>query len=504
MLHGEPRACGPSVIPLPRMGLGKLRFAACAGLVAIGACKTRDVVPGGPTPLVLISFDTLRADRLNCYGYARRTVSPNIDALARDGILFENHISAAPWTIPAHISLLTSLWPSNHGVTASLREINAEDDQYPVLSESRTTLAELLVARGYATAAFTAGDTLDPRFGFGQGFSIYRTNMFKLHAEPMREMEQWVAERRAEPFFLFWHTFEPHAPYLGTRFLEEVLPPDRAASVREAVERYGNRLRRGEVHPGRFKSILVRRDAFEPAVLEALYVGAVADADRWVGRFLDELRALELYDRSLIIFTSDHGEEFADRSPDAFYNAHGHSLWREMVRVPLVVKLPGQEAAGTRVDALSRAVDVMPTALDALRLPGSPQMQGTSLRPLWESETSEPRTVFVEALEDVSEKKAVQAERYKYLVAIGAESVARRGRAHIPASPEWRGLYDLESDPGETSNLLEGPVSPERERAAAGLDRELRDHLAAQRPDSRPEAIDPATVERLRQLGYVE
>jgi arylsulfatase A-like enzyme len=477
----------------------------CAGLAALLACgRGGDLPTAGPTPILLISIDTLRADRLNCYGYERRTVSPSIDALARDGILFENHISAAPWTIPAHISLLTSLWPSNHGVTASLREIKASEDEYPVLAESRTTLAEILVARGYATAAFTAGDTLDPEFGYGQGFSLYRTNMLKLHDEPMREMGQWVGEHRGRPFFLFWHTFEPHAPYLGTRFLNEVLAPERAASVREAVERYARRLRKGEVQVGRFRSILVRRQVFEPAVLEALYVGAVADTDRWVGSFLEELRRLDLYDRLLIVFTSDHGEEFADRSPDAFYNAHGHNLRREMVRVPLIVKLPGQEAAGTRVAALSRGIDVMPTVLDVLRVPGSPQMQGTSLRPLWEREAPDPRTVFVEALEHPTEEKAIQTERFKYTVRVGAESVAGRGRAHIPASPEWRGLYDLESDPGETNDLLEGTASPEHVRVAGELDRALREHVAEQRPDSRPKTIDPATLERLRQLGYVE
>jgi len=435
-------------------------LAVCAGLLGLMACEPGGrAVPPGPTPLVLISIDTLRADRLGCYGYEKRTVSPHIDALAEDGILFENHISAAPWTIPAHISLLTSLWPSNHGVTASLVEIRDNEGAYPVLSESRTTLAEILGAHGYSTAAFTAGDTLDPGFGYGQGFSIYRTNMFKLHEEPMREMGQWVADHGEQPFFVFWHTFESHAPYLGTRFLDEVLPEERAADVREAVERYGKKLRRGEVQPGRFKSILVRRNVFELPVLEALYVGAVADTDRWVGHFLEKLRTLGLYERALIVLTSDHGEEFGDRSPDAFYDAHGHSLWREMVRV---------------------------------------------LRPLWEAPGSETRTVFIEALEELGEEKAIQAGRYKYLVRIGAESVARRGRVFIPLSPEWQGLYDLEDDPGETVNLLEGPTKAEHERRVSELDRTLREHMAAQRPDSRTETIDPATVERLQRLGYVE
>jgi arylsulfatase A-like enzyme len=472
-------------------------------IVLLGACSRSEPSRRGPAPLVLVSFDTLRADRLNCYGYEARRVSPHIDALARDGILFEDHISAAPWTIPAHISLLTSLWPSNHGVTGSLRELREDESAYAVLSESRTTLAEVLAAHGYETGAFTGGDTLDPRFGYGQGFSVYETTMLKLSPQSVEGMLRWVAARRDRPFFLFWHTFEPHAPYLGTRFLDEVLPKEEAASVRDAVERYGAHLRKGEARAGRLQPILVKRHAFTPRVTEALYLGAVADADEWLGRVVEELRRLGVYDRALVVFTSDHGEEFCDRSPQAFYNAHGHGLWREMVRVPLIVKLPHEEAAGRRVEALSRAVDVMPTVLDVLGLPGTPEMQGTSLRPLWEEERPAPRTAYVEALESLEEEKAVQTARYKYIVRIGAESVLSRGRAYIPASPEWRGLYDLEADPGETRNLLQGAVSAENARTAERLDRELRDHVAEQRPDSRPVSLDRETIERLRALGYV-
>ncbi|HVR70909.1 MAG TPA: sulfatase [Vicinamibacteria bacterium] len=478
----------------------------CVGAAALASCgrQGRRAEPNLPTPLVLVSLDTLRADRLNCYGYAARTLSPHIDALARDGILFENHISAAPWTIPAHVSLLTSLWPSNHGVIGSLGELREDEDAYPVLSESRTTLAEVLSAHGYTTAAFTAGNTLDARFGYGQGFSLYRTSMLKLHAGNMGEMLQWVAANASRPFFLFWHTFEPHAPYLGTAFLSDALPPERVGPVREAVERYADRLRKEEVHAGRFEPLLARRGAFNREVSEALYLGAVAEADRWVGVLVEELRRLDLYDRSLIVFTSDHGEEFADRSPRSFYNAHGHTLWREMVRVPLILKLPGQERAGTRVAALSRGVDVMPTALDVLRLPGSPQMQGESVRPLWAARRPASRVAFVEASEAAYEQKAVQSDRHKYLVRIGPESVARFGRTHVPEVPEWRGLYDLVEDSGETVNLLEGRVRPEHERLAERMDGALRRHLAAQRPDSQPKQLGPEMIERLRALGYVQ
>jgi arylsulfatase A-like enzyme len=197
---------------------------------------------------------------------------------------------------------------------------------------------------------------------------------------------------------------------------------------------------------------------------------------------------------------SDHGEEFQERSKDAFYNAHGHSLWKEMVRVPLVVKLPGQQAAGTRVAALSRGVDVMPTILDVVRVAGVPEMQGVSLRPLWEEERPRARVAFVESLD---EEKAIQTDSYKYLVRIDAESVLAKGRAFIPDPPAWRGLYDLRHDPRERVNLLEGTPDPAVAGQAAEMDRELRDHVAAQHPDSQPTTLDPEMIDRLRALGYV-
>jgi len=478
---------------------------AAGALLALVACGGRGADKTSPaTPVVLVSFDTLRADRLGCYGYERRSLTPHIDALAGDGIVFLDHISAAPWTIPAHISLLTSLWPGSHGVTGSLRELREDESDYHVLSESRTTLAELLQARGWATGAFTAGDTLDPRFGYGQGFETYDTSMLKLREESVRAMLDWVKQRRDRPFFLFWHTFEAHAPYLGTRFLEDVLAVERAAEVREAVTRYGDKLRRGEAQAGRFEHVLERRDAFTPEVTEALYEGAIADADEWLGRVVEELRSLGLYDRSLVIFTSDHGEEFRDRSNDAFYNAHGHDLFREMVRVPLIVKLPGGAAAGTRVSGTSRGVDVMPTILDVVRVAGTPEMQGVSLRPLWETVDAAPRAAFVEALESQGEAKAIQAGRYKYIVRMGSEEVLREGRGHIPPAPEWRGLFDLRDDPGERRNLVEGEMPEATRQEADRLDRALREHVLAQHPDSRPASLDPEMIERLRTLGYVQ
>jgi arylsulfatase A-like enzyme len=459
------------------------------------------------TPVILVSWDTTRADRLNCYGYSARPVTPHLDALAEDGILFENHISAAPWTPPAHASLLTSLWPSTHGVIGSFyefRDHGSRPQAFTRLADRRTTLAEVLQAGGYATGAFTGGLTLDPQFGFDQGFETFRTTMFKLAEENVGEMRLWIGERQHRPFFLFWHTFEAHAPYLGTAFLSEVLPEREAELLGAAVGRYAARFARKAVGPAWFPKMLKRRRAYTRDVTEALYVGSIARADRWLGLVMGDLRQRGLYDRALIVVTSDHGEEFGDRSPGIFYDAHGASLHREMVRVPLVIKLPGQGRAGTRVEALTRGVDVMPTVLDVLSLPGPAEMQGESLRPLWEGRETTPRVAFAEALQTRHEQKAVQSLGHKLIVQINAGIVTRHGRAHMPTVLESRAFFDLRSDPDERRDLLVAPPRSRDERRADAFEVTLRGHLAAQKTETDEVEVGEELLEQLRSLGYVE
>jgi arylsulfatase A-like enzyme len=481
---------------------------AAVAALALGCTGTsKSPERAAPVPVVLVSLDTVRADRLNCYGYNARKVTPALDALAADGILFENHVSAAPWTPPAHASLLTSLWPSSHGVTDSFREYKESKRQprvFHAMAASKTTLAEVLRTAGYATAAFTGGMTLDARLGFGQGFDTFSTTMFKLQRKNVGEMLSWVAEKRGGPFLLFFHTFEAHAPYLGTRFLSEVLPPKHAAELTAVVERYAERLATGGRTPTSFVKMLRRHQAYRRDVTEALYVGSIAEADRWLGVLIEDLRRRGLYDRALVVVTSDHGEEFGERSPEIFYDAHGHNLHREMVRTPLILKVPGRWSAGTRVSALTRTVDVMPTVLDILSLKGPKEMQGESLRPLWEGGETRPRVAFIEALGQIAEQKAIQTADRKYVVGIGPESVASHGRAHMPADLTSRSLFDLGRDPNEEVDLLTGKPSASDRRLAEELERALRAHLAAQRADSEAVELDAEELERLRALGYVQ
>jgi arylsulfatase A-like enzyme len=477
-------------------------------VLCLAACRpgTRPP-PAPPSAVVLISIDTLRADRLNAYGFKDRAVSPAIDGLARDGILFENHVAAAPWTTPSHLSLLTSLYPSAHGVTGSFRDESrelAENRDFEKLSESTVTLAEALAARGFATGAFTGGVTLDPKIGFAQGFSLYDTSMYKLSNDNMGAMSAWVRGQGAGRFFLFWHNFEVHAPYLETRFLPEVLPPAKVRKVREILGPLEERVLKGRAIGKGTADALDAMGLLTQPVCEALYVGGIRSVDRWVGRLLDQLREQGVYDRALIVLTSDHGEEIGDRGPDRVYDQHGHTLYEELLHVPLIVKLPGQEHAGTRVTEVTRAVDVMPTILDiAGHSADAPAMQGTSLRQTWEG--SDPvRIAYAESLGIPGEAKALRTDRYKYIVSIGAADVAEHGRRYIPPEPASRQLFDLKQDPGERQNLLESPRRAQLSVLAEMLDERLRRHVSAQKGQSERVKLDQDTLDKLKALGYVQ
>jgi arylsulfatase A-like enzyme len=379
---------------------------------------------------------------------------------------------------------------------------------YDRLPDARLTLAEALGGIGYRTAAFTAGLTLSPKIGFDQGFPLYRTTMFRLTPRMMAGMKEWVAEQRGEPFFLFWHTFEVHAPYLDRRFLPEVLSPEKLEAVNEALDRQEKARSRGDVLGFGLAKILRRHGVFDRRVCDALYMGSVASTDHWLGDLVETLRRLGLYDGTMIVFTSDHGEELGQRSPDQIYDAHGHTLYEELLRIPLIVKLPDQVRAGTRVGAVTSMVDVMPTILDVLSVsPTVHEMQGRSLRPTWQDPGRAADEIaaaaYAEALGEDHEKKAVRLGRYKYIVSIDARTVAQRGRGYIPAEPAGRELYDLVSDPEERRNLLDPLYGGRHGDLARRLDDALRRHIAAQKGSVDTIELDPETIEKLEALGYV-
>lgn len=470
--------------------------------------------------VILISVDTLRADRLNAYGYRARSVSPAMDRLAKDGILFENHVAAAPWTTPSHLSLLTGLDPTAHGVTRPFGTVAGalrSGGGFQRLSDKHVALAEVFSRRGYSTAAFTGGYTMDGRLGFDRGFGLYDTSMTNVNEKKLARMISWIRSHRDGPFFLFWHTFEVHAPYVHGDFLSDVLPETSAREVRRALAPVGTASSASEdtdvVAAERrlmaAEKSLADHGVMSRSVCEALYDGGVLSVDTWIGRFLDELHALGLYDTALIAVTSDHGEQLGETAGPGgsplrdglFYNRHGHTLTEEMVRIPLILKLPRGEQRGHRVSAVSRTIDVMPTILAELSLPIPERVQGSSLRPLWEHPRQEGRVAYSESLAIESEAKSVRTGRYKYIVSIDAKDVAARGRTSIPPHPSLVELYDLESDPREKRTLLMGndPTDP----IVARLDALLRHRASQPGGHTQPTQLDAATLEGIRALGYV-
>ena len=464
--------------------------------------------------MVLVSIDTLRADRLNAYGYRRRTVSPALDRLAGEGVLFENHISAAPWTTPSHMSLLTSLSPSAHGVNVPFKELMdglEREGRYPRLAGEEDTLAEVLARNGRATAAFTGGITLDPRIGFARGFELYDTSMAKMSEPGFASIEAWIGEHRDVPFFLFWHTFEVHVPYLHADFLGDELA---AADAEDLAAALGT-LRSTEDVPlpvAAERELLEARGQLRPAVVSALYDAAVLSVDRWVGRLVEALRREGLYESTLLVVTSDHGEQLGEeagagggRARDGrFYNAHGHTLYEEMLRVPLIVKLPGGGHAAERIASVSRAIDVMPTILDVLGLrrgPGSGQ--GASLRPRWEGPSRGAPPALSESLARATESKGLRTDRHKYIVFAAPDGTSRRDRSFVPRRPAAVELFDLVADPGETRNLLASPDAAAT-RVAERLNAELWRLVGERRARAETTSLDDETLERLKALGYAE
>ena len=494
-----------------------LLLAACGGEGRSTAPAERaapaEAAAGSGPDVFLISVDTLRADRLGCYGYRERPTSPHIDALAADGVLFEDVVAASSWTTPAHATMLTGRRPSTHGVTMAFFELKRDltgGGRYARIPPAHATLAERLAAAGYRTGAFTAGGTLHPDIGFGRGYERYGTSMHKLDAGNVGELLAWI-DAHPRPAHLFWHSFEVHAPYLRAALLEAGGGVDRAdvdairtglARLRHLPGEYVAMGRRPQAQRRGQRDLLAERDAFDAEVCEQLYLSGVRSFDRWLGRFVDHLKRAGRYEGALVVLTSDHGEEFAEHDPERFYDAHGHSLYQEVVRVPLIVKLPGRERAGTRVRALARTVDVMPTILDTAGVADPADLDGASLRPLWEGQTAGERIAVAEGLATAEEKKALRRGRYKYIVTVGADQVAARGRAQLGDPPAREELYDLEADPHERRNLIAAPSKAARETARA-LRRLLAERVGAAAGAPRGSVpLSPETVQRLEALGY--
>ncbi|HEY6929116.1 MAG TPA: sulfatase, partial [Thermoanaerobaculia bacterium] len=390
-----------------------LRVALAVALAA-PACSRSDRLPRG-TPVILISIDTLRADHLPAYGY-RNVETPNLDALRRDSILFENAYSQVPLTLPSHAVILTGLLPYQNGV---------RDNMGFRLAGSMPTLASLLKKAGYATGAAVSSLALRAERGVDQGFDFYDDHFTaespdeRPGIETVSALEKWIDSVGKAPVFAFLHIYEPHTPYK---------PPEP------------------------FRS----RYAASP------YDGEIATADAAVGSFLEDLKRRGIYDRALVIFLSDHGEGLGDHGEDE----HGVFLYREAIRVPFWWKLPGARDRGRSVSAPVGLVDLAPTLAAALRLPAEKAWQGIN--------------VLAPALASKSERLIYAETLYPRLALGWSDLACLvDSRRHYIEGPHAE-LYDIGSDPAERRDLAGGESDTVRsmraQMAKLPRDREARGH----------------------------
>jgi len=470
-----------------------------------GAPTVHDVAVRPPgRNVLLISIDTLRADRVGCYGYEGGT-TPRLDAFAREGIRFANVTAQAPYTLPSHASLFSGQFPSVHGV----------ERQEMVLSSTRSPiLARILGERGYRTQAFTGGGYVNADFGFDKGFDGFanidplrhRSSSFFAamveEAEPMilhrlrragktptrvtRELvneygpervHAWIREHADEPFFLFVHTYTVHdydAPreYLTCR-------DQGCKSTREDYWEFNITRKNGWV-PQPVSDV-------DREHIGHLYDAALRFTDRLVGELLDVLDEAGLRDDTIVAITTDHGEELFERG----FVQHGKTLYEELTSIPMMIRVPG--VAPRVIEEPAMMIDLAPTILGALGIPRDPRMQGLDRladgppeRPLWS-----------EVHDDFVHKYAMHTgDGWKLLYAPPDDEV------EFPAKKEWE-LYDLNRDAGERDDL--SATDPQRlERMSAELldHRDLLRSLAENLGEAGRAELGEETLLQLERLGY--
>ena len=507
---------------------------ACSALAFLSACEGRvsssseknsaepsqitSAAPIRPRLIILISIDTLRADHLSLYGYPRMT-SPNLDLFALEGASFEDASSVAPWTLPAHASMLTGLYPMTHGVIEPGRK----------LPKDIPTLAKLLGDHGWRTAAAVNSAWLLRKthelsrefddFLFVQEVLVQRFPTRKVTDRAMR----WIEEAKTSNLFLFMHYYDVHSDYKSLPRFEKLfvapyegeidgttwqlnvasMPDSYIASCQADFD--AERCRFGAGESLHYVDDSVRKPTFAPhdlRHLEELYDAGIRQIDDELGRFFRYLESEDLFDVATVIVTSDHGEELSDHG--SFY--HFLTIYQEVLRVPLIVRgagIPPGQAIGAPVSI----VDLAPTILAWAGIEPPAEFEGFDLGPLLRGEP------------DGREARALDGRlrnRFQHAEASGGLQWQKRAEGLVPIFSSIRrgkfklvhqtgtdsaALYDLESDPKE---LID--ISAKERRVAETLLAEMRQRQADFGEDSLPEnrfELDPEEAERLRALGYI-
>jgi arylsulfatase len=462
---------------------------------AMSAVAKTDAAPSDAAPkapsapptaarAVLIVVDTLRADRLGCYGFSDQPTTPTMDRIASEGILFERFYAASPWTGASFGSILTGVSPTVHGGGKRVRKglsdgKNIMGVRTTALSRKVSTLPELL--DGVTSAAVVTNSFLHPSMGFGRGFAHYdhqnaRLGKARRADATTKAATDWLAQNEAPRFFLMVHYFDPHISYD---------PPPKY------VEQFA------DGPSGRFKAPFWNHkqardgklDATdeEKAFIRGLYNGEIRFVDDQIGALVASMKRLGMLENTWVAITADHGEEQFDHGSFD----HGHRYEDEVTRVPLIVRAPGGKwRAGMRVPFSARHIDLAPTILEWFGKPPAPSMSGRSLIPLIAGTEQRHRPAYMEFNIYWAARSALFDGRYKLIRRVGHQQ-------------GW--MYDLEADPGERHKLDEShPRYAALDREHAAVRKQLGERAKATADGSAEVELPPETVEALRSLGYID
>ncbi len=417
--------------------------------------------------IILVSIDTLRRDHLGIYGYKKET-SPFLDATARESAVFDKAIAQAPYTVTSHMTMMTSLWPSVHQILTHEYEER--------LSPNWLTLPQILKGRGYMTAGFTGGGQVSAVYGFDRGMDIYDDQGGRTETIFLKAI-QWIRKVRGSPFFLFLHTYDVHMPYDPPPPYDTIFNPDYKGTVARWTD----------------ENVKVTDPELFQRILD-LYDGEIRYVDSYLQQVVQFLKEKGLYENTMLLITSDHGEEFMERGTMAY---HGHTLYNELLSVPLIIKFPYAQWAGQKIQNPVALTDLMPTVLNYLKIPVPPHCQGRSLLAYLQGTTKrdQQRQIF-------SERIAIRDDpRVDIAVQTSSEKYTQRLDAHHQ-------YFNLADDPGEQNDLWESHT-----KNASVLAKRIQEYISSNaklakfglgKIKSRRRKVDEGTLDKLKALGYIK
>lgn len=484
-------------------------FAALAAFCIFSGCVARNQ---GPPNVVLITMDTTRTDYIGAFG-AKMADTPALDGIARDGAIFTFAHTAAVATTPSHTSLLSSMYPLQHGTY----------DNETIISDKLLTMQKILKSNGYGTAAFVSSVAVGSQLGFSKGFDTFddnldRDNRAERRAEGTTDAAlKWLEANGDKPFFMWVHYYDPHTAYnppkeFRNKFMDvdgQLAKCKQVADGREVADRrkhIRNKKDRGSIKKREFAiwrseeqggACVLSFDEAAP-VEKALYAAEISYMDSQIGRLTDWFKKKRKYKNTMFIAISDHGETLDEIDHGMSY---GHTtIYEEVARVPLIIKAHGRHPKKMKVDAPASSLDVMPTVLQLLNIkqPEGNLFSGVSLANRLmgkEEKANENRPLYFEAPGRYAD--AVVLGDLKYVFAFYPEKYFMRS-----STVENEQYFDLKSDPLETKNLKKAPVKQFRPLTKAIS--EWREKTSFRKLDAMREKVnDMEFRKRLKQLGYL-